>query len=451
MTWKRRAFLGCGLAVVGLPILGIGGSALWTWRTFGPDAAALEEEHEAARRENIPLTPEDLRPKTPVPDALNAAIPIREAMRLWPEAARNKDEKILELVRLPGASEANRAAAREVLIKLKPVVALARDAASRPLCDFAYDFEKGSDLTLPEMAFLRALARLFCRSAAIAESSKEAFSDIGSAARLGAHAGSPPILICGLVQVAIESMAHQQFAQTLSRFGALGTADARRTLTAWNPLPPFSRCMAGETVLYNVTIRHMLEDRMTLQDLQDSAAGLGRPTGATSLPPLFGPLIVRAWGTRGMQYWRETMPLIRQNESNPIRLRAVLAKQNARWEKTRDYRDILLAILIPSLEGAVDKLLVQGKAERSLRETALALIEANGKDVALPLDLYSNAGETLKLRRDGAGFKLWSVGPDRIDDGGVIGKSSATGGTASNGLKRMRDLRDIVLQYQPPS
>ena len=60
---------------------------------------------------------------------------------------------------------------------------------------------------------------------------------------------------------------------------------------------------------------------------------------------------------------------------------------------------------------------------RLLRETALSLLEAKAKMGAfpaspnMPLDPYSN--RPLGYRREGAGCVLWSVGPDRKDDGGV--------------------------------
>ena len=440
MTWKRRAFLGCGLTAVGLPILGVGGSALWTWRTFGPDAAALEEEREAVRREGIAILPEDLRPKTPVPDALNAAIPIREAMRLWSEAKRKVDEAVFNPILKQNPTDAQRSAAQAVLRKLTPVLALAREAAQKPRCDFHYDFGKGAELLLPEMGFLRSLARLLCVSASLTNTADQAFSEIAAIPRLSLHAGSSPVVICGLVRVAMESIAHRQLMFTLSRFGSTGVAAARRALANWQEMPPFSYWLASESLMYDVTVRQLLRGHISLGSLLN-----GNAEYVAELPKA-GPLIVRAWGTRGMQYWRETMPLIRANEYDPDRLRTALVSQMTRWHKRRDYRDILLATLSASYENTVDRLLVQGKVERSLRETALALIEANGKDVALPVDLYSKTGETLRLRREGDGFKLWSAGQDRIDDGGAVPKKSASGSPAS---ENERVPRDLVFQYQP--
>jgi hypothetical protein len=39
---------------------------------------------------------------------------------------------------------------------------------------------------------------------------------------------------------------------------------------------------------------------------------------------------------------------------------------------------------------------------------------------SVPADPFD--GKPLRYRREGTGFRLWSIGPDRKDDGGVEGK-----------------------------
>lgn len=441
MALSRKLFLGCTTIGLGVPLLTLGGGLLWTVRTFGGDAQRLEEERAAARREGVPLTGEDLRSKVPVPDAENAAIPIRQIRELWPEGKRRQEERPLEAGRKETATEAERTEARKILTRLAPVLALAYEAANRPACDFEYDFNLGVKLQFPELADMRALARLLCTEAELTDSPEKAFAAIQATARLGKHAGTAPTLICGLVQVAIGTIAHRQFALSLARFGKPAIPYAHAALDSWGEARSFTHYLGGESVFYHVTAQQFIDSKISLKDLSnsftDGSSDSSEQPQTPGIPPVVGPMVVRAWATRGVVYWRGMFQLIRENEKDIVHTNMALKEYNQRWEeswtKQKNPQDILLAILVPVLSQAMEKLYLFPLAERRLRETMLALVEANGKGVPLPQDPFAKDDAPLKLRREGKGFTLWSIGQDRIDNGGVRDKD--------------KKVKDLVVTY----
>jgi hypothetical protein len=444
MALSRKLFIGCGAVGCGLPLLTLGGGLFWAFSTFGGDANRYDEEQAAARREGIPLTGADLRPKTPVPDKKNAAPLIREAATLWPDGRRGKEEKVLKPLRKEGFTQVERTAAEAMLKKLAPVLALAREAAGREDCDLGYDFDEGAWLRMPELASFGMLARLLCSQAAIATTPEAAFTDIALAARLGTHAGKVPIFTGGLARTGVEAMAHQSFCQALARFGLAALPAARAALSGWGEAPPLTHYLGGEVVFYNITIQQFLSGKtaldavvgkdvmknitiqqflsgkMTLADLQVlTGCGESEERGPR-LPPVVGPVLVKAWGTRGVIYWRGAFKILRECGNDPVRAHEALLAYSKPWRgRDHDPQDILLAIHMPVYDHAIETTHIQPLTERRLRETALALLEAGGQSVQLPVDPFSAKGEPLKLRREGRGFTLWSVGPDRTDDGGV--------------------------------
>ncbi|MGC4046622.1 MAG: hypothetical protein QM758_22755 [Armatimonas sp.] len=437
MALSRKLFLGCTTVGLGVPLLTLSGGLLWTVQTFGGDSQRLEEERATARREGVPLTGEDLR-SDPIPDEENAAILIRQVMKLWPESKRNRDEAPFKNVLKGTATEAERTEARAVLARLAPILNLAHEAANRPSCNFEYDLNKGAALLLPEMAPMRAMGRLLCYESALEDSPEKSFATIQATARLARHAASAPILICGLVQVAISTMAHRQFALTLARFGKPALPHALTALSAWEEPRPLTYFLGGESVFYHITAQQFIDGKLTFQDLSDNlGASMDGPIKPVGFPPVVGPMVMRAWATRGLVYWRGAYKLLRENEGDAARAHAAFLAYSTywgdSWDRDHDPKNILLAILAPVYSQAIDKLYVLPLAERRLRETMLALIEANGKDVLLPPDPYATDNAPLKLRREGKGFTLWSIGQDHVDNGGVRDKD--------------KRLNDLVVTY----
>ena len=88
---------------------------------------------------------------------------------------------------------------------------LLRQAAARPTCRFTRDYPRPSfDMLLPEIPFLRNAARILAVSAhhqASIGNMPTALRDVSSIMKISMHASSEPILISGLVGLAIDGIA----------------------------------------------------------------------------------------------------------------------------------------------------------------------------------------------------------------------------------------------------
>ena len=88
---------------------------------------------------------------------------------------------------------------------------LLRQAAARPVCRFTRDYTRPSfDMLLPEVQFFRDAARILAASARYQASMGEipaALDDVSSIMKISLHASSEPILISGLVGIAIDDLA----------------------------------------------------------------------------------------------------------------------------------------------------------------------------------------------------------------------------------------------------
>src|SRR5438034_222891 len=72
------------------------------YRSYGPVARTLPAELDAAKREGLPLTAADLRPKPPVPDSQNAApLYVRIDLRLrgLPKREQDDDKNVMDLLK----------------------------------------------------------------------------------------------------------------------------------------------------------------------------------------------------------------------------------------------------------------------------------------------------------------------------------------------------------------
>ncbi len=96
---------------------------------------------------------------------------------------------------------------------------LLRQAAARPICRFTRDYTRPSvDMLIPEIQFLRNAARILAVSARYEASRGEitaALDDVSSIMKLSLHASSEPILISGLVGLAIDGIAVNVFIDLL--------------------------------------------------------------------------------------------------------------------------------------------------------------------------------------------------------------------------------------------
>lgn len=373
-----------------------------------------------------------------VPDAENAApLYLAAFARLDTDAAvQGADGPLARGV----AADVTAAATRDLLERHAATLDLLRTAADRDTCRFERDWTRPSfDMILPEMQSIRSAARLLAVAAvheAAAGNATAALRDVARIARLGRHAASEPILISGLVGLAIDGVALEALARVLPACtpddaAALASADLV------GPPPSLVRSTYGEEAFGLSVFADLADGRMGVGSLQpsiDGAPAASRP--AAWLPGVLYRVFLLPADIDG---YRRLMHRQQQQAAQPRTIAAVRAEQAA-WEDDTGRRrpGLVSALVLPAL-GAVRMQAFKAEARHA---AARALVAATRQRLAggplpeaidaidrewqptVPVDPYTGTTLTdrapLRSRSADGALVVWSVGPDGEDDGGPV-------------------------------
>ncbi|WP_309719298.1 hypothetical protein [Armatimonas sp.] len=421
MNPTRRSILRWGgLALATSPLMG-----LLMLSISGP--SLLEKQREAARREGIPLTSDDLRPNPPIPDSENAGPLLKELTERYnmlPKRERSLWEKATgDLLTKP--SDANAMVAfDEGLTRYADLIVLLEQAAELPHCDLAYDWNQGPLLLFPEFAIVRNFARVLMLRARTARDAKAAWADIARTAKLGNLIGETPCSIAALVYVATHSIADRGYIETLKRFGP--SVQAHDTLVAFGSPPEPEHYFGGELVLNTMAMKLLHDGKLNNADDNNENDFMGSSWRSFSF---VAPVAAPIWEKQILIFWRQAFPKIREVQRTGCyeELGKWLNQMGKSWELDRINvpQNLMVLILFPMFSSAPIRTHLHTAALRRLRESALALSEEKAKmgsfpdSPTLPADPFSKTGEPLRYKKEGAGCVLYSVGQDHTDDGGV--------------------------------
>ena len=180
-----------------------GGTLLFIDNAVTAEARAAQAEATAMMLANLP----------PVPSDDDNAAPLYR--RVFADLAADTSEAESEVwPTLEGSPLAVQTeSVTDLLGRHRSTIASLRQAADRPACRFTRDWTRPSaGMLLPEMTSLRRAARLLslaARRAAVDGSAAEAMADVVRLRRLARHAAGEPLLISGLVGMAIDATADE--------------------------------------------------------------------------------------------------------------------------------------------------------------------------------------------------------------------------------------------------
>jgi hypothetical protein len=428
MQSPRKTWVVAGVAcLIVLSLCGLGGWAVLQVADFPQAARQLPAAEREYRAMGLPWTASDLARKPAVSDSDNAAILIREvaASGTLRKLSREHDE-IEDLLR-----EGRLADATERMQPYREIVPRIVEAARRPDADFKRDWDLGPILLLPEYAEIKNMVRLLGlegRLKAQRGDAEGAASRLLDARRLGAHAGREPILIAHLVYIACDAIALRALEDALAahRGNRAGLARLRSVAEADLPAPQFRNALRGEMYMGLAGIRNL-----NYRQIHRLASGKG--DAETMMEPASlrrdgvpRGFMERAFLARHLQMWSEAE---RRMARRPDDVRAQsLAVQEVSdgLEGERRLSYLVSAVLFPVFSQAGEAYVQREAREHAVRAAARVLeFEArNGRfperleEVGpVPLDPFD--GEPLRYRRTEEGFRVYSVGRNMRDQGGM--------------------------------
>jgi len=437
---RKRVLWGFGLFGI-LCLGGICGFGYYAYQSnFGAAAKSLPHEIELARKDGIPLEPNDLRPAHPVPDDHNAAT-IYNAFfprieRLW--KAHTKLTEECSDVALDKATVAEKQDLKKALDESRESLDEIAAATKRPFCDFHYKYELGPALLMPEIAQARNSARLLDAEAhLLGEQGRvaEAYDLVASSQTLGRQIGKGPFLIASMVQSSIESMAVRELCHLieLSKSDPALLAKAQKTLDGFGPLIDLRSAFRSEVVMGRIAI-HMVHTMGDLKQISGIASGSSSSGSTGSGGPGLPAFFAQACEAKFLVTWRKVFETMPADPTDWLGDYRVFQPIEHDMESDKSLDNTMNAILFPLLTPSA-LFVGEQDANRRIAATAIRLMQDRLRTGRLPdtLPNYGRIsidpfdGKPLRYRREGAGFKIYSIDQDFQDNGGVPRKGNQPG------------------------
>ncbi len=427
---KRKLLRICLVLVVllGLP--------LGLWRLYL--AHAINTQLAAIRREGLPTNGEELNRWYPaVPDNQNAALVLTQAFALRSFYADSRSNLIFKF-KLPKRGEVLSPEQAELLrgyLELNQAPLHKADEALRCAASrYPIDCSLLMSTPLPHLTGLKGMVELHQYAAFLAMDSRDpasATTNIVAMLALARTLDDEPSLISQLVRLRFARMAFTALERRAS--AAAFDSSELASLTAAFAQTRFTnmaaRSLIGERAM---TIPYFRMTRTEAAKLNPRRAN--DDSGPQSLLPCYGPPILRLIGYYELDYgsyligMNKAIELLDRPPPGNLRAGAYLARVG---EASTERRRTLSGLLISSYVGvarrqnagiAIQQIALAAMAlEKFAHETGSlpqSLTEITPRFLAgVPDDPFS--GSPLKYRRTDRGYVIYSVGPDRQDDGGL--------------------------------
>jgi hypothetical protein len=290
--WRRRALVGCMVALVTLPVV-LAGIA-WS------DQVAFDREVKTIRAKGFPATPADLDKSYPSPPKeQNAAEKYQAAFAAMEKTERGwmQEDFTRDIEKTPKQSRLAKALAqklREYLDDNAETLRLLHEAADRPASHYPLDFSQGIQLPLPHLAKLRAAVRLLRIEALVAAEdgdTQRALDAVKAALAAADSVRQEPVLISQLVRVAC----HETTVDAINRIMRLSNCSEAELAQLGGYLREaqdpggLTRALAGERALSLTSFEHPEQLLANVSEVQSlgpavasAVAGLFHITGMAS-------------------------------------------------------------------------------------------------------------------------------------------------------------------------
>ena len=398
---------------------------------------AVRAEVRAARAEAAGVVQSVVPPVLPADD--DAAPLYRQAFGLLEAEKELRDEKSpLEQATVADVGTEEVAA---ILARHAATLDLLRRATAKPGCRFDRDWSRISySTTLPELSSLRQAARLLALAARRAAADGDvatAIADVIRVHRLAGHVAAEPILISGLVEIAIDTMALETLAEILPAATAKDAAPlADPALTDFvRSSPSLQRHLLGEEAFGLGTFADLAEGKVGLLEsvtLQVDDLSIGPdPAGISFLYRcFFVPAELAAYQAAMRRFQELAQRAAEPGKRYPEISRAAEAVEQETAAGRGGYFASLLVTALSRVFETQAKSQARHRAAEVLLAATRARLEAAAPPesaeslvpawlLALPADPFRAEGP-LTVKTGADGWLVYSVGPDGEDDGGPV-------------------------------
>ena len=428
----RRWIIGCSV-IGGIALCGIGGTLLFFAAKFVDVGQASGEAEKAAvayRKAGFAWEQKDLTKGFEVPDSDNAA-------PLLNVAIANFNEKKFNPVIKPLLRAADTKKYDEVETGLKPFnkgLDLAIVASNKKGLDFHRDWDMGPQLLFPEFATAKGLVKGLCLRAQVEFGQHQidkGIADLRTSWKIGSLIGHEPTIISLLVQIAIKRIALDavQRCAYIAQTDRAALTKLESFLNEPSPAPDFGYALRGEAYMGLTVVRNL-----------DNFGGLSRLSSSgddAPMPPVKPSDLIRtgiptgmmnrAFATRHFQAWTKSAESMEPFKGDPIKMSNAMEAVSEEISNKKTVSNLLNIILFPVFSQA-GMSVVTLEAESRVTRALLAAMKIRSTTGKFPLGLSDIPGkwvdpfngQPVKILHDGESFRVYSVGPNLKDDGGVV-------------------------------
>jgi hypothetical protein len=439
----RWLLVGLGIVLV----VTIAGWSVWN-AVAGTRMRAAMKDMESRR---VPMRLEDVR-LAPVPDEQNAALLLNRAFLLMAGGKTGPDAQMASLTGFEsfwkkdprkGVSAEDAVAIRALLDspEIREILDFLHRAGERPSCDFGLDYSKGAEMPLPHLDRMRMAVRLLALESWSRAAGGDAAGAIKAARcglRIGGFGFSDGVLISFLVAASSDALTLNWAGVALGQMdpaavpaAELEALSAQLAARRAEVRPAFVRALDLERLGFGVwTFEGLLSNRLRWSQLlahprngppqlgqgaidasvADSYAWLGRPllkgdyAAYLGLMMRYQEMAAKPFEPTKMSGFEE---LLREVPRSAILTRIAVPAYETCYKVAGEYE----ALLDVARLGVV---LEMHRARTGAYPAHLADMSGIG---ALARDPCS--GGELMYRPNAGGCRVWSVGADGKDDGGV--------------------------------
>lgn len=451
--FKGKRWLVWLLGSIGLLFLtGVGAVTYFAYSFFDVGRTAATAEHWAARYKaaGMPWEATDLKPFLPTNPANNAAPLLKRIIAsCQPKSITAERREIGQLL--------FERKLHEVALRLKrfdPALDAAFRASRKTGLDFARDWDLGPSLEMPEFGEVKGLIHGLCLRARLSAASGNAgdcIEQLRAARDLSELIGTEPTLISMLVGLAGRRITYDAVRRCASEFARNPKAleSLRLMLGKEGTEPNFHYALRGEAYMGLTTCRNLELYRESGEgDIIGSSVDSARSSDLqrTGLPE---DTAARAFIARHMRMWSETGEAMKRHPNDADAVASEMDRIARKYEGDWSLSSGLDIVLYPLFSEATDAIRVC-RADRVVTDALLSALIVRARTGNLPtgigqlpnakLDPFSK--KPLLLKTDGQAIRIYSVGRNRQDDGGIEQREIPSGPSD-------RTKFDIVAAYPP--
>ena len=398
-------------------VCGICGLGLFTG--FGNPERQYRAELAKGVAVGLPENPEDYQIRTP--DSENAAPEYRVAIAAW-DRLKTTNPKLQ--TRLKGGRTSPAFSVAQVekdLAQIQPIMAALDRAIQYPRCNFGKQYADGMEELFPELTTLRDFTRLRTLRAGLYAEQGDfglAWAELYRGAAIPRHLASDnQSVIPALAQISLRRTLLLEAERIFTRQGRNSQAPVRaeRLIQLMGPEPQMKSALRGEYGIWLGMLSHLTDLEPSGKDSENSREAITReiPARLLSIPSVNFPLRSKALSTLRSIY--EKLPTGSRQADEVL---AAAKRFDEELDQQRGVLDKLVKEIMPPM-GRTASVFVRAQIDSDLlRILAASLGQPSGIRIPanLPLDPFS--GKPFRATQDGSSIRIWSVGPDLVDDGG---------------------------------